>query len=101
MFQYDEAQGQQTQKKLGPEHEPTTVVAVGEGPADKPQPDSGNSAKDTVQAQLDRRVSQLIEQPVGCRHLHPGADVGNKKADPKKPKISIVKGSETPDCSRV
>src|SRR5215468_504139 len=88
-------------KKLGPEHEAPPIVAIGEGAADESEADGRDRAEDTVEPQLDRRVRQLIEQPVGCRHLHPSADVGNKKADPKKSKIAIVKGGETPDFSRV
>src|SRR5215510_13685312 len=101
MVQYAEAQSQQTQKKLGPEHEASSIVAISEGAADESEADGGDRAEDAVEPQLNRRIRQFIEQPIGCRHLHPGADVGNKKADPKKSKIAIVKGSKTPDFSRV
>ena len=55
-----------------------------------------DSAKDAVQAELEGRIGKLIQKPVSRRHLHPGADVGNKETEPKKSEIAIAEGGKPP-----
>src|SRR5262245_17263094 len=101
MIQYSQSQSDQRQHQLGRKQQSLAIVAVGKGAADEPETDRWNCAEDAVQPQLNRRTGQLIKEPISRGHLHPGADVRDKKADPKKSEIAVAKGGESPDFCRV
>src|ERR1043165_7727803 len=75
-------------------HEALAVVAVGHRAAEDPERDRRHGAEKTVEAQLQRRVRDVVEHPADRRHLHPRADVADEETDPEEAEIAEAQRGE-------
>ena len=94
LIENTERQAQRAENQLGPEHQPSAIVAIRESAADQSERDRRDRAKHAVQSELHGRIGQLIEQPIGRRHLHPSADVGDEQTKPEQAKVAVAKGGK-------
>ena len=62
--------------------------------AEQGEQEYGDLGEERVQAQIDGRVRELIDQPTLGRGLHPGAHAGSAGPKPHEPEIAIPKRFE-------
>ena len=80
--------------ELRAEQHVAAIVAIGDDAADQREQQDRQLAEEVVEAEIERRVGQLEDEPRLGDLLHPVADGRGEGAEPQHAEIAVVKGGE-------